>query len=206
LEQRAPALQSDYEASLSTISRELADEGLTDDSVALTKLISPSTINEDLLVALVEDGNPSRAGDGLAKVKSEHVSSTLWNHIRAPQAEAAALLAQRKPGEAVRALEPAIGFEKTTFGNTYLRGEAYSQLGQFGEAIGKFKKITENPWFDPTSDLYPLSLLEMARAQARLGDTAASKGSYLQFLDLWKTADPDARQLVAAKRELAGLL
>ena len=205
-EQPPPELQSDFENSLSTISREMADEGLTEDSVALTKLISPSTINEEVLVALVEDGITARAGEALANAKRDHPHSTLWLHVNGPQVEAAILLAQHKPADAVHALEPSRGFEKTTFGATYLRGEAYLQLGQFDLAGAEFKKITDSPWVDPTSNLFSLSFLELARAQSLSPNPAAAKASYLQFLDLWRSADPDARQLVAAKRELARLL
>jgi eukaryotic-like serine/threonine-protein kinase len=205
-EQRAPELQARYEASISTISRMLADEGLGGDSTALTKLISPSTVNEDLLVALAEDGFAARAGEELSKIRREHPHSTLWIHVRSPQVEAAILLAQRKPGDALHALEPARGFEKAAFVNTYLRGEAYLQLGQSDLAIEEFKRITESQSVDPMSNLYPLSFLEMARAQVQQRDTAAARASYSQFLNLWKTADPDAEKLISAKQELSHLL
>jgi eukaryotic-like serine/threonine-protein kinase len=205
-EQRAPELRARYEASISTISRMLADEGLSGDSTALMKLISPSTVNEDLLVALADDGFAARAGEELSKIRREHPHSTLWIHVRSPQIEAAILLAQRKPGDALHALEPARGFEKAAFVNTYLRGEAYLQLGQFDLAVEEFKRITESQSVDPVSNLYPLSFLEMARAQVRQSDTAAAKASYSQFLNLWKTADPDAEKLMSAKQELSHLL
>jgi DNA-binding winged helix-turn-helix (wHTH) protein/Flp pilus assembly protein TadD/predicted negative regulator of RcsB-dependent stress response len=205
-QQRASELQSDYENSISTISRMLADEGLAEDSAALTKLISPATVNQDLLVALAESGFTSRASEALSKAMHDHPHSTLWIHVAAPQVEAAILLAQHKAGEAVHALEPALGFEKTTFGNSYLRGEAYSQLGLFDQAIDEFKKITDSQWVDPMSNLYPLSFLEMARAQVQQRNFAAAKASYSTFLNLWRTADPDAEKLTEARRELAGLL
>jgi hypothetical protein len=35
----------------------------------------------------------------------------------------------------------------------------------------------------------------------KMQDVAAAKNDYLKFLDLWKTADPDAPLLIAAKNE-----
>jgi len=204
-EQRAAGLQADYETGIARISRLLADEGLIEDSAKLTKLISSSTVNGDLLVALAEDGLTSPAAEGLAKARRKHPHSTLWIHVHGPEVEAAILLAQHKPGDALSALEPALGFEKTTFGDNYLRGEAYLQTGQFAQAVSEYKTIIDSPWIDPTSNLYPLSFLEMARAQVQLHDLPGAKASYAQFLQLWKTADPDAEQLLAAKREMKSL-
>jgi DNA-binding winged helix-turn-helix (wHTH) protein/tetratricopeptide (TPR) repeat protein len=205
-EPRAPELQSDYENSISAITRTLADEGLMDDSTTLMKSISPSITNHNLMVAFAEDGFASRASEALSKTMHEHPHSTLWIHIGGPQVEAAILLAQHNPAAAVHALEPALGFEKTGFGNTYLRAEAYMQSGQFDRAVQEFKKITEMQWVDPMSNLYPLSFLELARAQVQQHDTAAAKTGYLRFLELRKTGDTDAENLTAAKRELNQLL
>jgi tetratricopeptide (TPR) repeat protein len=204
-EQHAAELEPEFDAGISRISRLLADEGLIEDSAELTKLIPPSTVNEDLFVALAEDGMTSRASEALAKTRREHPHSTLWTHVHGPEVEAAILLAQHKPGDALSALEPALGFEKTTFGDNYLRGEAYLQTGQFARAVSEYKTIIDSPWIDPTSNLYPLSFLEMARAQVQLHDLPGAKASYAQFLQLWKTADPGAEQLLAAKREMKSL-
>jgi eukaryotic-like serine/threonine-protein kinase len=37
------------------------------------------------------------------------------------------------------------------------------------------------------------------------GDKAKAKAAYQAFFDLWKNADPDLPQLVAAKKEFAAL-
>ncbi|MGA9929589.1 MAG: hypothetical protein WBQ13_01505, partial [Terriglobales bacterium] len=52
-----------------------------------------------------------------------------------------------------------------------------------------------------------LAHLQIARAYALSGDTAKAKGSYQDFLGLWKDADPDPDLpiLKAAKAEYAKL-
>ena len=43
----------------------------------------------------------------------------------------------------------------------------------------------------PTSPLYPLAHLGLARAAALSGDTASARKAYQDFFALWKDADPD---------------
>ncbi len=56
----------------------------------------------------------------------------------------------------------------------------------------------------PTSILYPLSFLELARA-TRDTDASAAKKAYEAFLDLWRDADPDLPPLQAARAEMERL-
>ena len=51
----------------------------------------------------------------------------------------------------------------------------------------------------------PLSHLQLARAQVMMGDKAAARKSYHEFLTLWKDADPDIPIYQAAKAEYAKL-
>jgi eukaryotic-like serine/threonine-protein kinase len=45
----------------------------------------------------------------------------------------------------------------------------------------------------------------LVHAYAMQGDTAKAKAAYLDFLSLWKDADPDIPILIAAKAEYAKL-
>ena len=51
----------------------------------------------------------------------------------------------------------------------------------------------------------PLSHLQLGRAQAMMGDRAAARKSYQDFLTLWKDADPDIPIYQQAKAEYAKL-
>ncbi len=50
-----------------------------------------------------------------------------------------------------------------------------------------------------------LSQLQLAKAQKSMGDAAASRRSYEDFLTLWKDADPDIPIYQQAKAEYAKL-
>jgi eukaryotic-like serine/threonine-protein kinase len=50
-----------------------------------------------------------------------------------------------------------------------------------------------------------LAYLALASAHVRQGDTAKARAAYLDFLTLWKGADPDIPILIAAKAEYAKL-
>ena len=50
-----------------------------------------------------------------------------------------------------------------------------------------------------------LAHLGLARAYAMTGDSGKAKGSYQDFLTLWKDADPDIPILKQAKAEYAKL-
>jgi hypothetical protein len=57
----------------------------------------------------------------------------------------------------------------------------------------------------PTSPLFPLAHLGLARAQAAAGDAAAARQAYQNFLELWANADPALPALVDARAELERL-
>ena len=192
-------------SSLLKISRMLADEGLTEQSSTILKSLPSATSDENSLVALVEDGEGTRADTTLRQMLSEHGHETLWKDEKAPEIRAALLLAQHRPREALDALHPALQFDGLTFGPAYLRGRAYRDLGQDDLALAEFEKITRRPYIDPLSSQYPLAELETARIYARKGDPVRARAQYRRFLDLWQAADSDAPLLLAAQREVAQL-
>jgi tetratricopeptide (TPR) repeat protein len=87
----------------------------------------------------------------------------------------------------------------------YLRGQAYLQLKQPESAIAEFQRVLDHRGEDPSSSVYPLARLELARAYAMGGDTPNARESYEAFLSAWRTADPNLEPVVEARRELARL-
>lgn len=74
--------------------------------------------------------------------------------------------------------------------NTYLA------TGQFDDAIAEYEKILGvNP-------NYPLAHYHMAQAYERKGEREQARTAYEQFLQIWKNADPDIPEVVAAKKQL----
>ncbi len=87
----------------------------------------------------------------------------------------------------------------------YLRGLAYLKLGQGREAAAEFHKMIDHPDILQDFITLPLAHLQLGRAQVMMGDKAAARKSYQDFLTLWKDADPDIPIYQQAKAEYARL-
>jgi len=83
----------------------------------------------------------------------------------------------------------------------YLRALAYLRLGQGQQAKAEFEKMLKHACILGNFVLGPLAQLQLARAQAMVGDKAAAAKSYQDFLTLWKNADPDIPVYKQAKAE-----
>lgn len=87
----------------------------------------------------------------------------------------------------------------------YVRGRAYLKAGQGKEAAAQFQKILDNPGIALNSVRGALARLQLGRAQVMMGDKAAARKSYQDFLTFWKDADPDIPIYKQAKAEYARL-
>jgi tetratricopeptide (TPR) repeat protein len=87
----------------------------------------------------------------------------------------------------------------------YVRAEAYLSAQQGPAAVAEFQKILDHRGLLWNCATGPLAHLGLARAYALQGDAAKSRAAYLDFLALWKDADPDIPILIAAKAEYAKL-
>ena len=109
---------------------------------------------------------------------------------------------------AIEILRPATRFE---FGNvagiwlTYVRGQIYLRQKAGNEAAAEFQKILDHRGIEPSSPLYPLAHLGLARASVFSGDTAKTRKEYQDFLAVWKDADADLPVVQQAKDEYAKL-
>ena len=57
----------------------------------------------------------------------------------------------------------------------------------------------------PTSMLYPLAHLGLARSKALMNDTNAAREAYGRMFELWKASDPQLQPLEEARAEYARL-
>jgi eukaryotic-like serine/threonine-protein kinase len=87
----------------------------------------------------------------------------------------------------------------------YLRGEAYLKAGQGQLAAAEFQKIIDHPGIVSNFISGALAHVQLGRAQAMMGDKAAARKSYQDFLALWREADPDIPILKQANAEYARL-
>jgi hypothetical protein len=87
----------------------------------------------------------------------------------------------------------------------YLRGLAELQLHHYDDAASDFRKILAHPGLLLNDPVGPLTKLQLARALAGSGDHAKARSAYLDFLNLWKNADPDLPVLLEAQAEFKEL-
>jgi hypothetical protein len=121
----------------------------------------------------------------------------------------AALALQR--GEARRALEllepvkPYDHAPSAEFWPAYIRGRAYLQLKDGRAADVQFQNILDHRGQAPTSPLYPLAHLGLARAAALAGDNSKARTMYEGFFALWGGADPGLQPSKEGREEYARL-
>ena len=186
--------------------RELEDLGLDAQAkVTLNAIGRSDDTDSDVMFDAAEFGDPARAGALIAASLAREPKDTLNNAVFVPEARAA--LDERR-GEARRAaadLAPAARFEMRAFDTPYLRGRVLLAAGDAAGAEKAFRLIVDHPWIEPTSPLFPLARLELARAYRLAGDRAAARVQYEAVMALYKGADLDFPALKAAKAEYAAL-
>jgi serine/threonine protein kinase/tetratricopeptide (TPR) repeat protein len=164
-----------------------------------------------MALALARSGNieqAQRLADGL---NHDFPLDTLIQNYFLPTIRAAMKLHQNDPASAVDILRPATKYDLAyphpinSLYPAYIRGLAYLQMGDGRSAAAEFQKILDHPGIVGTSVNGALSHLQLARAQRLMGDAAAARKSYEEFLNLWKDADPDIPVHQQAKAEYAKL-
>jgi eukaryotic-like serine/threonine-protein kinase len=118
------------------------------------------------------------------------------------------------PEGAIAATEPAALYELGDQGvisvaqgmyPIYVRGEAYIAAGEGNKAVIEFTKLLNHPGVIQNRMIGSIAQLGLARAHKFAGNNERARASYLQFLTLWKDADPDIPILKQAKAEYAKL-
>ncbi|MFN2497546.1 MAG: tetratricopeptide repeat protein, partial [Pyrinomonadaceae bacterium] len=127
---------------------------------------------------------------------------TLLNKVLLPLIQARIELHRGNPAQAIQLLEATRLYEGyALFQIAYLRGQSYLNQQRGADAAAEFQKILDHRGWQPTSPLYPLAHLGLARAAALSGDTTTARKTYQNFFALWKDADPDIAILQEARRE-----
>ncbi len=128
--------------------------------------------------------------------------NTIVNEVNLPLIRAALELQRGKRTQAIQILQAASRYENVSnFYQNYLRGQAYLGERNGAAAASEFQKILDHRGWSPTSPLYPLAHLGLARAAMFTGDTAKAQKAYQNFFALWKDADADLPALLEAKKE-----
>jgi tetratricopeptide (TPR) repeat protein len=153
-------------------------------------------------IALALCGEITQAQSLANELAKENPKDTAVNAIWLPTIRAAIEIRKDNAAGAIQLLQAVGPYEAATFfWPNYIRAQAYLRQKAGAEARAEFQKILDHRGWDPTSYLYPLAHLGLARAAALTGDVAGSRKAYQDFFALWKDADADLPILIAAKKE-----
>jgi DNA-binding winged helix-turn-helix (wHTH) protein len=164
-----------------------------------------------LALALARSGQTAEAGKLADQASADRPEDTLVQHYFIPTIRAAIKLRQHDPVAAIDLLRASAKYDLAFTGlvdsvyPAYIRGLAYLDLGDGRSAAAQFQKLIDNPGFSVRHVTGPLAWLQLGRAQQVMGDEAAARKSYENFMDLWKNADPDIPIYQQAKVEYANL-
>jgi tetratricopeptide (TPR) repeat protein len=162
-------------------------------------------------LAFASVGDFANAESLLNTLVKQYPKGTLVQFVVAPTIQARIELYRNNPEKSVQLLHPAELYELTydALGGciypAYGRGQAYLALKNGSAAELEFEKILSHRGIVKTCEAGPLALLGLGRAYAMQGNTAKARGTYQDFLTLWKNADPDIPVLKEAKSEYAKL-
>jgi hypothetical protein len=156
--------------------------------------------------ALATCGELSQTQTIIADLTRRFPKDTVVNKIFLPLVQARIELHRGNSAQAIQLLETTKPYEGYAFFQiAYLRGQAHLAQRRGTDAAAEFQKILDQRSWQPTSPLYSLAHLELARAAALSGDTAKARKGYQDFFALWKDADSDLQILKAARREYDNL-
>ncbi len=164
-----------------------------------------------LALALARSGRTAEAGRLADQISAERPEDTLVQYYFIPTIRAAIKLRQHDPAAAIDLLRGTAKYDLAFTGSfesvypAYIRGLAYVGIGDGQSAEVQFQKLIDNPGFSVRHVIGPLAWLQLGRAQRLMGDNAAARKSYEEFLSIWKDADADVPVYQQAKAEYAQL-
>ncbi|MGA9494670.1 MAG: protein kinase [Terriglobales bacterium] len=166
-------------------------------------------------LALAYAGDTGRAKDLTEGLDKRFPEATIVQFNYLPTLRARLAVNRGDASDALETLRAAVPYElgRTTFSNyswnglypVYVRGEAYLAAHQGRQAAAEFQKILDHRGIVWNAPIGALAHLQLGRAYAMAGDTDKARAAYLDFLTLWKDADPDIPILKQAKAEYAKL-
>lgn len=158
-----------------------------------TQALTLARSNSSLMrgaIALALCGETAQAQTLADELAKANPTDTVINAIWLPTIHAAIEIRKDNAAAAIQLLQPVGPYEAAAFlWPNYVRAQAYLKQKAGKEAMAEFQKILDHRGWDPTSPLYPLAYLGLARASALGGDFATSQKAYKEFFALWKNAD-----------------
>ena len=175
--------------------------------------LSPSDSRDGMItaaIALAMMGDAAHAAKLLDQLNQRFPSDTIIQTYWLPTLQAMLALNRKDPQQALTALGTSLPYELGDEGYwpmlpTYVRGKAYLQAGHAQEAVSEYSSLLRQRGVTKNYPLGAIARLQLARAQALTGDTAAARVSYQDFFTLWKNADATIPIFQQSKAEYAKL-
>jgi len=169
-------------------------------------LLNAASLHERLVVAAIA-GDAEEARRLLPGAVAEH-QKTAGTTPQAAEIERAiralAVLAERKPAETIRLLEP-LTFDAAHSESIAVWGMAHVLLKNWSAAEKAFLFSTSKESRQGLGSSSAYSHVMLARVQVELGKKDEARKTYQKFFDLWKDADPDVPLLLQAREEFVRL-
>jgi tetratricopeptide (TPR) repeat protein len=162
-----------------------------------------------LALAFARSGQTEEGAKLADQLSAERPEDTLVQHYFIPTIRAAIKLQQHDAATAIDLLRGTAKYDLAFTGvvdsvyPAYIRGLAYMGVGDGQSAAAQFQKLIDNPGVSVRHVIGPLARLQLGRAERLMGDNAAARKSYEEFLNIWKDADPDIPIYRQAKAEYA---
>jgi len=164
-----------------------------------------------LALALARSGRTDEANRLADQVSQEAPLDTIVQKYLVPTVRAAVKLQSHDPNAAIGLLRETVQYDLAYTQSfdfvypAYIRGLAYLDSGDGQSAAREFQKLIDNPGLCWEFITGPLARLQLGRAARLMGNNAAARESYEEFLNIWKDADPDVPIYRQAKAEYAQL-
>ena len=194
------------------IELEVGNPELAKNTAIRALAVSPDTYAKGIIaLVFARTGASDEAHKIMAGLNQEYALNTMMQNYVLPSISAAMELTRNEPARAVELLQMARPYQ---LGNTpsfnwlypiYIRGLAFLKMRNGSEAAREFRAMVDRSGVLQDSILNPLAHLQLGRAEAMMGDKAAARKSYEDFLELWKDADSDIPVYKQAKAEYAKL-
>jgi serine/threonine protein kinase len=161
-------------------------------------------------VALAQAGDVSHAQKLADELNRQFPADTIIQNYWLPTITALIALQRNDPEKAITVLQAALPYEMGDQGYwplypAYVRGKAYLRAQHGDLAAAEFEKLVKHRGIVKNSLLGPLAQVHTARAQVLARDISSARVSYQDFLNLWKSADPEIPIYQQAKAEYAKL-
>jgi tetratricopeptide (TPR) repeat protein/predicted Ser/Thr protein kinase len=153
-------------------------------------------------------GAEARATELVDELARRFPTATLTLRLHRPVILAALALRRGDAARAVSELDPVVQYDHAPaaeFWPSYLRGLAHLRLKDGRAAATAFDNIVNHRGEAPTSPLYALAHLGLARAAVLTNDSAAARKNYDTFFSIWKNADSGLAVVRQARAEYAQL-